>query len=254
MLSNSLAKFSARLPSSLKYRLATIRPLYTALLGLGEPLVTAQTIAGPVNWHIDSLTSQQYLLGTYEPYMQQAFVRFVRDGVTVYDVGAHAGYHSLLCALLVGSSGRVIAFEPNPLNRASIERQLRANPQARITVCPVALSDHCESTWLDTSRGTCQGQVSDHGEFAIEARSIDFLVSHEGVPGPQVIKIDVEGHEEQVLRGAVNTVDQFRPVILCDSNGDDTFSEVCAVLEPHGYSVVDGSPIIGIFAGSEHAG
>src|SRR6185437_8157199 len=192
MLSYSLAKFSARLPSSVKYRLATIRPLFNALRRLGEPLVIAQTIAGPLNWHIDALTSQEFLLGTYEPYMQEAFAKFIRAGTTVYDVGAHAGYHSLLCAQLVGSSGRVIAFEPNPLNRASIKRQLAANPDAAITVSPYALSDRCESTSLNTSNGSSQGHVAERGEYAIEARSIDFLMANDELPEPAVIKIDVE--------------------------------------------------------------
>jgi len=246
MLSNSLARFSASLPSSLKYRLAAIRPLYSALLRFGKPLVKAQTIAGAVEWQIDELTSQQFLLGTYEPYMQSAFAKFIRPGATVYDVGAHSGYHSLLCALLVGPSGRVIAFEPNPRNRASIEQQLLANPEAPVTVSSYALSDRCGSFAFDTSQGSSQGRLSDHGDINVEARQLDSLISNEGFPAPDIIKIDVEGYEEQLLRGAMKTIEEFRPVILCDHNDDTTFSTVHGLLSNIGYEVSDAWPIVGI--------
>jgi len=243
MFSHSLARFSASLPSSIKYRLSTIRPFYNGLMRLGQPVVEAQTIAGPLNWRVDGLTSQQFLLGTYEPYMQEAFSKRVRKGGTVYDVGAHAGYHSLLCALLVGSSGRVIAFEPNPINRASIKRQLSANPEAPVSISPYALSDRCASLALDASRGSSQGHLSDEGDFIVEARRLDFLIEHEGFPEPDVMKIDVEGHEEQVLLGALATIDKHRPVILCDRNDDTTFSRVSKLLAPRGYLVTGDWPI-----------
>jgi len=245
VLSNSLARFSASLPSSLKYRLATIRPLYNALMRLGEPSTTAQTIAGPLNWQIDDLTSQQFLLGTYEPYMQEAFARFVRPGATVYDVGAHSGYHSLLCALLVGPAGRVIAFEPNPVNRASIKQQLLANPAAQVIVSSYALSDCCGPSAFDTSHGRSQGRLADHGDLTVETRQLDFLVTHEGFPEPDVIKIDVEGYEKQLLLGAMTTINKCHPVILCDRNDDTTFSQVDGLLTDIGYEVTDGWPIIG---------
>jgi len=180
--------------------------------------------------------------------MQEAFSKFVRDGATVYDVGAHAGYHSLLCALLVGPSGRVIAFEPNPENRTSIKRQLSANPKARVSVFPFALSDRCESMALDTSHGSSEGHLSDKGEFIVEARRLDFLIEHEGFPQPDVMKVDVEGHEEQVLIGALKTIEKCWPVILCDRNDDTTFSQVRALLGPRGYMVKDGWPITAVHA------
>lgn len=247
MLSHSLAKLSAKLPSSLKYHLATIRPLYSALMRLGEPLVTVQTMAGPLRWHIDHLTSQEYLLGTYEPYMQEAFMKFVKGGATVYDVGAHSGYHSLFSSMLVGPNGRVVAFEPNPLNRASIDKQLSMNPGARVVVSSYALSDRCGLSAFDTSHSSSQGRLSHQGDLNVEVRQLDFLITHEGFPAPDVIKIDVEGYEEQVLRGGMRTIEKYRPVILCDRNDDTTFPMVRDLLVGIGYEVIDGSPIIGSF-------
>lgn len=220
-----------------------IRPLYEGLMRLGESVVKAQTIAGALNWRIDELTSQQFLLGTYELYMQEAFSRHVGKGATVYDVGAHAGYHSLVCALL---GGKVIAFEPNPANRESIQRQLLVNPQAQVTISPYALGDLCGSRGFDASSGNSQGHLSDEGELVVEVRQIDFLIEHENYPEPDLIKIDVEGHEEEVLLGARATIGKCLPVILCDRNDDTTFSRVSALLAPRGYLVTDGWPITAV--------
>ena len=53
MFSHSFARLSASLPSSIKYRLASLRPFYAGLMRLGEPLVKAHTIAGSLNWSVD---------------------------------------------------------------------------------------------------------------------------------------------------------------------------------------------------------
>ena len=225
--------------------------LYTLVIGLGEEVVEITTPSGVLNWKIDKLTSQKHLLGTYEPYMQEAFLKMVRPGFVVYDVGSHAAYHSLFCGLLVGKAGRVVAFEPNPENHASIERQISVNPQLPVSVSHYALSDHCATLRLDTSKGSSQGFVSDRGTISIEARTIDFLVCEGQLPPPDLIKIDVEGHEEQVLRGALETVRKHKPIILCDYNDHTTFSMVSDLLGPFSYQVSSGPPVIAIHQATE---
>jgi hypothetical protein len=113
------------------------------LMRLGHPTVQIGTRAGTFRWQIDELTSQQVVLGTYEWYMQESFLTFLGPGSVVFDVGAHAGFHSLFCGLLVQPQGRVLAFEPHPDNRASLQRQILSNPHLPVTALPYALSDRC---------------------------------------------------------------------------------------------------------------
>src|SRR2546428_831932 len=105
MFSRLLAGISSKLPTSVKYQLKPLRRPYTFFLRLGRPVVQVPSVVGPIRWEIDELASQQLLRGTYEQYMQAAFAKFIHNGDVVYDVGAFAGYHSLLCGLLVGSTG-----------------------------------------------------------------------------------------------------------------------------------------------------
>ena len=246
MFSRTLARITAAVPSSVKYPLAGWRPLYKFFLRLGESIVTIHTQSGVLHWCLDDLTSQEILLGNYEMYMQRAFKRFILPGFTIYDVGAHAGFHSLVCGLMVGRSGRVIAFEPNPKSCNSIRLQLTANPELPVTLYSCAVSDRCAQLKLNTLLGNCQGTVGSEGNLSIEACTIDSLVGGGVLRCPDLIKIDVEGHEEEVLRGAQMVLNKHKPIILCDLNDNSTLKKVTSVLETQGYAVTIGPPITAV--------
>jgi FkbM family methyltransferase len=245
MFSSLLTGISSKLPTSVKYQLKGLRRPYTFFMRLGRPVVRVPSLAGPINWEIDELTSQQLLRGTYERHMQEAFAKFIRKGDVVYDVGAFAGYHSLLCGLLVGSTGRVFAFEPHPLNCDSIQRQLRLNPAVNVTLMPFALSDLNASVFFSTHAGRSQTHVSDTGDLSAETKRIDDLVESGVLPPPNLIKIDVEGHEERVLRGGMKTIARHGPIVLCDHNDSSTFETVRDLLSPLGYEVSNGLLVTG---------
>jgi len=246
MFTKTLSKIASLIPSSIKYKMSKIRPIYTFVMRLGQPIIRIQTAAGKINWKIDRLTAQEFVLGTYELYMQRAFLTFVHPGDVVYDVGANAGFHSFFCGLLVGPSGQVIAYEPNPENCASIERQIMVNPDIPVSILSYALSDHCGRVGLDTSRGSRQCYVTETGNISIEARTLDSLVTESRIPPPKCIKIDVEGHEEHVIKGSLETVQSYKPVILCDYNDSTTLPKVAGLLMPLGYTIKQGPPIIAL--------
>lgn len=246
MFSRSLARVASIIPSSVKYPLSGLRPLYTFIMGVGQPIVSVQTAAGPVRWRVDGLTSQTFMFGTYEPFMQKAFVKFVRPGSVVYDVGSHAGYHTVLCALLVGSTGSTVAFEPNPANFRSVIQQLELNSFGQVTLSSFALSDQCGKRRMDTSVSSGQTRVDSSGDLEVEAHTLDCLVETRGFSPPSVIKIDVEGHEGQVLKGALSTLERYHPVVICDYNDSTTLDTVTQILRPLGYDVTAGPPITAV--------
>jgi FkbM family methyltransferase len=251
MLTQLLARMSANLPSEIKYKLSSLRGPYTALMRLGQPKLKVPTIAGELNWEIDELITQEIIRGTYEIYMQKAFAEFIRPGSVVYDVGAHAGYHSLLCALLAGPTGQGFAFEPHPLNRQSIQRQIAVNPDLNLTLLPYALSDSCTDVYLNCDKGRSQSFLSAAGEFVVAAKTIDHLVETESVPPPYLMKVDVEGHEVKALAGGIKTIEKYHPIILCDPNDDTTAVAVSDLLSPLGYRVSGDLPIVCLPDGSE---
>lgn len=248
MLARSLARIVARLPSPLKYRLVGVRRIYVSALRLFQPTVRVSTVAGELCWCVDDLTCQAFLLGSYERHMQDQLARFIRPGDVVFDVGAHAGFHSLLCGLLVGGAGRVFAFEPNPSNVASIRRQMKANPQLPLSIVPYAASSTVRVVKLDISRGSERGRIAEHPEKFVEAEAVtvDLLMANGEVLPPQLMKIDVEGHDIEVIKGALRTIERCKPVILCDYNTGVTIDRLRQVLNPLSYQVFIGPPLVAI--------
>jgi FkbM family methyltransferase len=243
MLTKYLASFVAFLPTPLKYKIRWLKPLYTSTMAWGTPVAVIHTSAGVLKWHIDRLTSQRHLLGTYEPFMQEALRRFVRPGAVVYDVGGHVGFHSLYAALLAGPIGRVIAFEPDPEAIETLRREVSANPELHVEVVGCALSDASGALQLDTSIESSQARITPSGAVRVEGRTVDSLVFAGELPPPNVIKIDVEGHEGQVLRGATGALREFKPVVLCDYHDGSTLRIVQESVSGLGYEVFPGPPI-----------
>jgi FkbM family methyltransferase len=243
VFAKTLARFASLLPGRIKYVLKPCKNFYTHILSLGQPVVEITTRAGRFRWRIDPLTSQRHLLGEYEPYMQDCFAAYVREGDTVYDVGAHVGFHTLILGLMV-KQGRVISFEPWAQSRRSLETQVELNPHLRIKVLACALSDRCGVVNMQTASDTSQCHVTEKGGVPVESKTIDCLVFSGEIPPPAVIKLDVEGHELAVLKGALSTLRQYRPTILCDYNDERTLPSLTALLAPEGYAVKPGPPIV----------
>lgn len=247
MFSQLLARIAAATPYSVKYRFRRLKPLYTGLMRIGQRVVVVETSAGRLRWRIDPLTSQTHLLGSYDVDTQEVFRRFLKNGSVVYDIGAHVGFFSLYCGLLVAPDGCVIAFEPDPAARASLQSQVAENASLKIEVLPYAVSDHSGTLLLDTSCGSSQAFVSENGSVRVVAETIDSLVQQQRIPPPTLLKIDVEGHEHEVLKGALETIRRWRPVVLCDYNEGDTLGTVRQLLSPLGYEISAGrAPIVGV--------
>jgi len=149
-------------------------------------------------------------------------------GGTFVDVGAHIGIYSLKAARVVGSKGHVIAVEPNP----DTVRQLRDNIQASganvIAVQPVACSDSEGELDLfaaprpsggETSLSRVNAQQSGgvvSTVYHVRARPLDAIIQESGVSRVDVMKIDVEGAELLVLRGARQALARYGPTLIVE--------------------------------------
>lgn len=246
MIARTLAHIAASVPSSVKYRTRGLRSIYIRLMNLHGSVISIKTSAGCLRWRLDDLVSQEFILSTYEPYMQSAFRSFIQRGDVVYDVGAHAGFLTLFAALLVGPTGQVIAFEPNPISRLSLQEQVRLNPDLRITVLPYALGDSSTMLMMNTSSGSSQAHIAEVGDIQAESKTLDELALQGVVPPPNLIKVDVEGYEGKVIVGSFGTLANHKPIILCDYNDATTYPQVTRLLEPLGYKVLEGPPVTAI--------
>ena len=135
----------------------------------------------------------------------------------VYDVGANIGLYTLVFAADGGR--RVISIEPSPLALPYLRGNLSANNLRNVSVHAVALSDHrgtvrfaLDSITTNTSHVSAPGEPG----IAVPCSDLDTLVAVENLPPPQLIKLDVEGHDEPILRGMRRILAELRPIVCLE--------------------------------------
>jgi len=150
---------------------------------------------------------------------------FVRPGATVLDIGAHHGYYTLLFSKKAGPEGKVIAFEPSARERRRLALHLRINWCKNVAIedCALGEAEETEQLYLaDPSESGCNSlrrpDVSKRTEFvSIRTRRLDGVLRERGVEHVDFIKMDVEGAELSVLKGAAELLHRRpRPVILAE--------------------------------------
>jgi FkbM family methyltransferase len=149
--------------------------------------------------------------GCIEPFETEIILNEVRPGDTVVDVGAHIGYYTLLLARAVGPAGRVLAFEPDPLNFALLRRNVELNGYANVELFPKALSDRCGKFRLYLSSDNAGDhrlyESADEPRPAVEAEATTLdSISSGRDRKVDFIKMDVQGSEGAVLEGMVGAL------------------------------------------------
>lgn len=168
----------------------------------------------------DAFTLSFLLTNTWEPGTTMLFRRLVREGMNVIDVGAHVGYYTLLASRLVGQSGKVFAFEPEPRNYSFLLRNIELNACSNVTAIHKAVSHGTDRVKLYRSKvnpsGHTLGKMA-NGDYIdcvdVDAVSIDEFLK-DMMCSVHVIKIDVEGAEVLVLRGMRETCTRLDKVKL----------------------------------------
>ncbi|MEN9573290.1 MAG: hypothetical protein RL514_1145 [Verrucomicrobiota bacterium] len=143
------------------------------------------------------------------------FLRHVRPGMVVWDIGANVGFYSCMLSRLVGESGVVIAVEPNLQNIAALAENQRLSKSANIRALQCALSDHdgevvmVEDPGYSSINRVLEGQAQpQQGTITMQASRGDSLVEVGKIPAPIFIKIDVEGHELSVINGLTRVLER----------------------------------------------
>lgn len=148
-------------------------------------------------------------------------------GGTFVDVGAHIGYYSLKAARVVGPTGHVIAIEPNPQTVKTLTDNIRASGARVVAVQPVACTDsegmldlflaartNTGETSLSRSNASQSGAVV--AIHRVRTRRLDDIIQETAPSRVDAIKIDVEGAEFLVLKGARQTLMRYSPTLIVE--------------------------------------
>ena len=193
------ARMGRALPGSFR---DALRDRYERVLSRVQPERLVCTLPG--GERIRLLPSLRQV--TWNPDEYDAFRKDVRLGDVVFDVGANLGAYTLLFAQWVGASGRVVAFEPAPAPHEGLTKLLAANGLAsRVEVQRAAVSATEGSAEFLADGVDGASRIASGGGTTVPTVTIDGVCARMGVV-PRVIKIDAEGAELDVLRGARATI------------------------------------------------
>jgi len=168
--------------------------------------------------------SRPILRDAYDPNECALLKREITEGDCVYDIGTNIGFYSLLCATLVGPSGRVIGFEPIEYLFQAASSSIRENRfQDFVHINQVAISDTRGTAKIRHAPHTTNfggghlvhdsATPPNHIDALVEMRPLDDFPNERSV---RLIKIDVEGAEPRVIQGAGALLRRDRPLILAE--------------------------------------
>jgi FkbM family methyltransferase len=194
----------------------------------------------------------------YEPALVATLCNVLRPSDAFLDVGANAGYFSLIAKSLVGPSGRVIAFEPDPRNCAALRRISRSNPRLPFEIVEAAIGPINGPSEFLITRNRANSRLASTTwagakEPVASCRVPAITLSAVLPPGRCVVKLDCEGAEAAVLAEVRDSgaLQRLPVVFLVETHGEHAHSEVSQILAQLGYTTtnLDETMVIASLAG-----
>jgi len=174
----------------------------------------------------------------HEPESTAVFWAALRSGAIVVDAGANRGGYSILASARIGPEGRVFAFEPEPRNFGKLAENMRPFPN----VVPVqkaigGVDGTAELNIDDFHAGHSLAGVRGTGRtVTVPLTTLDTFVEEQGLPGLDLLKLDVEGVELEALKGMDKILRcRRRPEILCEVHPPILPEQVIHAVDPYGY-------------------
>ncbi len=186
-----------------------------------------------IGWHYgirlllhleNDLGRQLFIGGCIDPNEFFFLDRFLRPGMAVLDVGAHEGLYTLFAAKRMQPGGEVWALEPSAREFSRLQRNLQINRVTNVRAFQVAAGDENgagellvaadEHSGHNTLGAFAYSGVKEAARQSVNLRRLDDLCEALGITHLDLIKLDTEGAELRVLRGADSILRAFRPVVL----------------------------------------
>jgi FkbM family methyltransferase len=232
---------SPKLMEAMSYRIGTMRFGRRSIPGQGRMADAVGKLAAWIGggrgiaspWpgvrfeaDLNDRVQRQMWAGVYEQHVRHCLDVLLQPGDGYIDVGGHIGYHAVAAAHRVGASGRVTAFEADPAMYKRLARNLEQFPWAQTVHAAVwhssetlkfeRSSNNHESGWGTVANVRDLG-TGEHVD--VRAVSLDDWFRGTGASRWNAMKLDAEGSELAVLRGAENAIERFRPSLILEING-----------------------------------
>jgi FkbM family methyltransferase len=217
-----------------------------ALFPSERRVVTVQSglLAG-VRLEVSPRLESGLYLGTHEPDLQAAVPKIARPGMIAYNVGAHIGFFTLALSRLVGPTGRILAFEPDPRAWPRLQRNLALNDfSGNVQTFQLAMGERDGEAQFASAMTDMQGRFArlpyvlpDAPVVSVTCYKFDSFLA-QGNPKPELVLMDVEHAEGLVLAGMQQTLAELRPALIIEMHGPEAIADSWAELRRHSYELL----------------
>ncbi len=195
----------------------------------------------------DSSITHACRVGKCERIFLRKILELVRkcDSPTFIDVGAGVGLYTIRVGKILqdeNRSGRVIACEPDPRQFLCLVKNVRLNKLRNVIPLKVALGDYVGSSRLAiydiagwSSLYNIHAPTRKVCEVTVQVTTLDNIVQELGLETVTVVKIDVEGAEYHVLKGARKVLQEHAPTLLIEVHGRENLYKIRRLLQEHDY-------------------
>lgn len=191
----------------------------------------------------------RYFTSEYEADNYSFLKSHIKQGMHIIDIGAHIGLFSVCTSQLTGPTGKIVCFEPTPGTFAILKETLRLNhcnnvaaQQAAVGAVPGKATFYVGDEEGDNSNSLVLNKGKSHG-YDVTVTTVDKVCQDHNLK-PSLVKVDVEGAELDVLKGAVNTMTTTRPLMILglhpsfiDIKGD-SLQQIWDIIKERRYEVI----------------
>jgi FkbM family methyltransferase len=218
------------------------------------PITTDWYLGLRFNHHLAGDISRcTYVDGRYEPNEMFAMTKLLGPGMCIVDAGANEGLFTIIAARIAGGGGVVHSFEPSPRERSRLEANIAINRLTNVKVHSAALGRAAGRSTLriagaghsghNTLGGFMYAGTVHEESVEVDVVTLDQAVEEQKLARLDLLKIDVEGSEAEVLRGADGVLRKMRPVVIAEAQEaslrqmGSSAKELMDLLRSHDYTV-----------------
>ena len=180
-------------------------------------------------FRVNRVTQLMPIYSGTERWHQRCFRDMLHKGDVVIDIGASWGLHTLYTSKLVGNTGMVISIEPFLYAFMELKWHVKKNKCSNVITLDAAVGAYDGKVDISYEDGAGQGIVYDccknshivKNNISVRQKKLDTITEEIDMQKIDLIKIDVEGAEHNVLMGAEQTVEKYRPYIIIDPHNPD---------------------------------
>lgn len=177
-------------------------------------------------------------IGSYETERQKSIDATIREGMTVWDVGANVGFYTLAFSSRVGAKGLVVAIEPLGSNVAILQKHIEINDLRNVMVIQAAVSREVGLASFSVGESNSVGKIiTSEGNYKIPTLPLDLVAQSLGPP--DLVKLDIEGAEAAALQGAEDMLSTTKPELWIALHGLPAAEGVHQTLAAYGYKSYD---------------